>query len=233
MKILSPTLWLRKAGAVLRTIDAALFGIPFAQYHRVLREVVLGSGCESLLDIGCGEKSPIHLFTSAIPRTVGVDAHGPSLEASRDAGVHGEYVQLDITEIGGRFQSRSFDCVVALDVIEHLSREEGLRLLDAMETIAGKRVVVFTPNGFLFQPPEPGNPHQEHVSGWTAAEMRDRGYDVIGIAGWKPLRGPYVKPRWRPHAVWERLALLTEHAFESRPDSAFQILCVRTRSGTA
>lgn len=232
MKIVSPTLWVRKAGALLRSADAALFGIPFAQYHRRLREVILaGESCQSLLDVGCGEKSPIHFFTGEIPRTVGVDAHGPSIETSRAAGVHSDYVQLDIRKIGERFEPRSFDCVVALDVIEHLPREEGLRLLDDMERIAAKRVVVFTPNGLLFQPPEPGNPHQEHVSGWTAEEMGARGYEVTGIAGWKPLRGPYVKPRWRPHWLWERIALLTEPPFEKRPATAFQILCVKQIAG--
>jgi ubiquinone/menaquinone biosynthesis C-methylase UbiE len=180
-----------------------------------------------LLDVGCGERSPLHLFSREIPRTVGVDAHGPSLEASRRAGIHTDYVQTDVTGIGERFEPRSFDCVVLLDVIEHLSKEDGERMLEAMERIARRKVIVFTPNGLLPQPPEPGNPLQEHISGWTAEEMRRRGYEVTGIAGWKPLRGPYVKPRWRPHAAWERIALLTERRYESRPDDAFQILCVK------
>jgi hypothetical protein len=143
-------------------------------------------------------------------------------------GIHTDYVQLDVTKLRDRFEPGSFDCVVALDVIEHLSREDGLRLLESMEQIARKKVVVFTPNGFLYQPPEPGNPHQEHISGWTVEEMRAHGYDVIGIAGWKPLRAAYVKPRFRPHALWERVALLTERRFEDQPDRAFQILCVKT-----
>lgn len=227
MKALSIRLWLSKAGAILRSVDSALFGVSFEQYHRRLREVVLEGGCESLLDVGCGERSPVHKFSREIPRTVGVDAHAPSLDTSRGAGIHTDYVQADVRNIGERFEPATFDCVVSLDVIEHLARADGERLLEAMERIARRKVVVFTPNGFLEQPPEPGNPHQEHLSGWTAEEMRRRGYLVMGIAGWKPLRGPYVKPRWHPHAIWERVALLTERRYESRPDQAFQILCVK------
>jgi SAM-dependent methyltransferase len=226
-KLLSWRLWSGKAAAIYRSIDAVAFGIPFAQYHGKLREVVLSGGCESLLDVGCGEHSPVRFFSSEIRMTVGVDAHAPSIEASRAAGSHDEYVQADVTRINEHFAPGSFDCVVSLDVIEHLPKAEGERLLDAMERIARRKVVVFTPNGFLSQPPEPGNPHQEHLSGWTAGEMRRRGYEVTGIAGWRPLRGPYVKPRWRPHALWERVALLTERRYESRADEAFQILCVK------
>src|SRR5258706_6199996 len=148
-KIFSVRLWLSKAGAILRGVDAAVFGISFAQYHRKLREVVLSGGCESLLDVGCGERSPLHLFSSEIVRTTGVDAHGPSIETSRSLGVHSDYVQMNILGIGEQFAPRSYDCVVALDVIEHLSKSDGQRLLDAMESIARRRVVVFRPKAFL------------------------------------------------------------------------------------
>jgi hypothetical protein len=227
MHYANPRLWLRKAGAIVREADIRLFGVSFEQYFAALEQTILDDGCQSLLDVGCGERSPIFRFSKAIPRTTGVDSHLPSIEKSNAEGIHTDYVQMNIAEIGSRFAARSFDCVVALDVIEHFEKDDGLRLLDAMETIAAKKVVVFTPNGFLAQRATPDNPHQLHNSGWTAAEMRSRGYEVRGIGGWRPLRGAYALPRIHPFWLTERLSLLTERFFESRPDQAFQLLCTK------
>ena len=79
---------------------------------------------------------------------------------------------MDFSELGS-FDSCSFDCVTALDVIEHIKKAEGLRLLEDMERIAKKRIVVFTPNGFLPQSVHNNNPLQIHKSGWKVKEMRN------------------------------------------------------------
>lgn len=226
-KVLNPRLWLSAVGHLIRKADARLFGIDHVQYHRVLRQFVLDGGCDSLLDIGCGEKSPIGGFATEIRYRVGVDKHQLSIERSQSAAIHSEYVVASAMEIGSRFPARSFDCVTLLEVIEHLPRAEGEKLLDLCERIARVKVVVSTPNGFVFQPPTPDNPSQEHVSGWTAEDFRSRGYEVAGIAGWKQLRGPLMRPRWRPHGIFRRLSLLTEAWFEKHPSQAFQILCVK------
>jgi len=179
-----------------------------------------------VLDVGCGVMSPIAHHREAFAGLVGVDGHIPSILAARDARRHHAYCCINLKDVGAIFAPKSFDCVVALDVIEHFTKEDGRALLDALERIAKKRVIVFTPNGFLPQAATEDNPYQLHVSGWTADEMRGFGYDVIGIDGWRPLRGEYAEPR-RPKWLTERLSLATERWFESRPRHAFQILCVK------
>jgi hypothetical protein len=141
--------------------------------------------------------------------------------------MHTEYQRLDIRDLGGSFAPRSFDAVIALDVIEHLQREEGEVLLSAMEVIASHLVAVFTPNGFLEQPPTPDNRHQEHVSGWTPHDFLARGYEVIGMNGWRPLRGPYASIRFRPERIWRRASLLSQRFVRSRPQQAFQLLAIK------
>jgi hypothetical protein len=230
-RFLSLRFWFGSLGSVIRRADAWLFGVDYQQYHRVLRRLVLDGGCDSLLDVGCGENSPVGRFATEIRFRVGVDTHLPSIERSRGAGIHSEYVVANVLEIGSRFAARSFDCVTLLEVVEHLPRAEGERLLEQCERIARQKVVVSTPNGFLFQAATPDNPFQEHVSGWTVDDFVSRGYEVTGIAGWKPLRGPLMRPSWRPHAIFRRLSLVTEPWFESRPRQAFQLLCVKKISG--
>jgi len=183
-------------------------------------------GCKTLLDVGCGSSSPISIFSDRM-YTVGVDAFAPSIERSKADGIHNEYHQMDVMDIGKRFSPRSFDCVLAFDLIEHLSKEDGVRLLGMMEMIARERVVVFTPSGFLPQGEYESNPWQVHRSGWTPEEMRDRGYDVIGVNGWKHLRGELGAVRYRPALVWAFISDLTQLFVRSRPENAYQMLCVK------
>jgi hypothetical protein len=226
-KALNPQRWLSFLGHLTRKADARLFGVDYQQYHRLVRRFVLDGGCDSLLDVGCGRLSPVAGFASEIRYRVGVDAHLPSVERSRIAGIHSEYVVANLLEIGEKFLAKSFDCVTLLEVIEHFPRADGEKLLEQCERIARVKVVVSTPNGFVPQLPEPDNPFQEHISGWTVEDFRSRGYEVTGTAGWKAFRGPLMRPRWRPHAFFLRLSLRTESWFEKRPNHAFQILCVK------
>ena len=226
-RFLRPGLWFSFIRRVARDADARIFGTEYAQYHRVLRELVLDGGCRSVLDVGCGESSPIAFMAADIPLRVGVDVHLPSIEKSRAAGIHSDYVVMNVLEIGSRFPPGSFDCVTLLEVIEHLPRSDGDALLAQCERIARKKVVLSTPNGFVEQPPTRENRFQEHVSGWTAADIRSRGYRATGVAGLMFLRGPLMRPKWRPHALFRRISLLTERWAENRPDKAFQILCIK------
>ena len=125
------------------------------------------------------------------------------------------------------FQARSFDCVLASDLVEHLPKGDGSRLLYAMEQIARKKVIVFTPNGFLPQGILNENEGQRHLSGWRTDEMRERGYRAVGVHGWKPLRGEQSLPRWSPRDLWGLLSVLTQKLFERVPEHAFQIMCIK------
>jgi len=203
----------------LASFDGRLFPDE-PRYAAELRRLLLPE-CRSVLDVGCGNEGRLLQLVPGIPDAVGVDAQVPT------TGPHAAYRQLDIRSLADAFEDRSFDAVVALDVIEHLTREEGWGLLDAMEAIASRRVIVFTPNGFLPQPPAPDNPYQEHLSGWSTPDFERRGYRVTGVNGWKPLRGPYAEPRWRPRSLWSRLSMLTEPLVDAKPQHAFQLLCVK------
>ena len=158
---------------------------------------------------------------------MGVDLFLPSLNISRENQLHHEYYKIDILSAAEYFGENSFDCVVALDVIEHLEKTDGLRLLDQMEIIAREKVIIFTPNGFLEQKPFDGNEWQRHISGWEIDEMRQMGFDIIGINGWKALRGPRARITIRPKSFWKRMSYLSELYVTKNPQYAFQILCVK------
>ncbi len=92
----------------------------------------------------------------------------------------------------GQFDAGSFDVVMALDVIEHLSKDQGYLLIYEMERLSSRLAVVFTPNGWVWQPPSENNPFNAHISGWKPKEFKLRdGWVVSGHHGPKWAFGPY------------------------------------------
>ena len=193
--------------------------------YRVELKKAIGD-CKTLLDVGCGSSSPIKSFSNKL-YCVGVDAFEPSIEKSKKEQIHNKYYKMDVLEIGKNFKPKSFDCVLASDLIEHLTKEEGFKLLEMMEKIAKKKVIVFTPNGFLSQGEYDNNPWQVHKSGWTVDEIKKRGYKIIGINGWKPLRGEFASVKFRPKLLWVIISDITQVFVRNNPKKAFQILCVK------
>lgn len=169
--------------------------------------------CATVLDIGCGPDSPVR-------STAAVDAHLPALRNARGCRVAAKAPHLP-------FRGRSFDAVVALDVIEHLERKQGEALLAEMERIARRRVVVFTPNGFVEQGARDGNPFQVHRSGWTAADFSRRGFRLVGINGVRGLRGEGADLRFRPRRLWRALSCVTQGLLWRFPSLCFQLLAVK------
>ena len=210
----------------LKKIDEFLFSSSAKQYEHLLRSELVGA-CDSVLDLACGSSSPIRSFSRELKKVVGVDGFAPSIEKSKKQGIHHEYHLLNLNQIETSFQPQSFDAVIALDLIEHFEKKEGEKFLETMEKIAKKKVIIFTPNGFLPQDPYEGNAFQAHISGWKVEEMRKKGYRVYGLNGWKPLRGDLAEIQWKPRFLWKRISWLTQSFFLHRPKYAFQILCIK------
>ena len=213
-------------GGILHFLRSEVLVGEHETFLRTLREQLVGS-CESVLDVGCGFRSPLGSFSHLIPRTVGVDSYDKALERSRDAGLHNEYHQMDLLQTGAFFGPKSFDAVIAIDVIEHFDKPEGYRLMEMLESMARKRVILFTPNGFLPQDEWDGNVHQLHRSGWETYDFELRGYRVLGMSGWRPLRGDFAIPRIRPHRLGGFVSRLTEPFAKRFPRHAFQLMAIR------
>ncbi len=200
----------------------------FPDYPFLLRQSL--RGCRSILDVGCGGAlSPLR----AVPRLpgqwrTGVDGFLPSLEESRAASIHDEYIRADlrsfVAEPGNR---EGYDCVLALDVIEHFPKRESTAFVTALEAIARLRVILFTPNGFLPQEPRDGNEYQRHLCGWTAPELVRRGYRVYGCGGPKPLRGEFAVPVLRPRIFGAAVARALQPLVFYFPTEAFALFAVK------
>ena len=182
---------------------------------------------DSVLDVGCGSNSPVARVRPKPKNLVGLDGFLPSIEKSRSKSLHDDYKQVEFSRLGQEVPDKSYDAVVALDVIEHFEKPQGLEFLSQLERMAKKRVILFTPNGFLPQQAYDGNEFQVHRSGWSVSEMRARGYRVVGINGLKPLRGEMAEIQFHPKKLGLLASWATQPLVARVPELAFQILCVK------
>jgi 2-polyprenyl-3-methyl-5-hydroxy-6-metoxy-1,4-benzoquinol methylase len=179
----------------------------------------------SILDVGCGFNSYVQFLDKKMYR-VGVDLFDPYIEKAKKAGIHNEYFKQDVRSLGN-FKDKSFDIVYSSDVIEHLTKEEGLAMLAEMERIAKKRVIVSTPNGHRHQETYDENELQKHNSAWSANEFRKLGFSVVGMDGLRALRADESKIRFRPHRFWSFVANITQFFVYRHPSSAHSLFCVK------
>lgn len=210
---------MKKTCSIIRSLFP---NIPVITFAYELKKIL--NGCDTILDIGCGEYSPLRFVPST--HAYGIDAHKPSLEKSKKRKVHDNYQLGDIRHITSQWSAHSFDACVAIDLIEHLTKKEGLKLIDNMLKIAKKRIVIFTPNGFLLQ--RDTNILQEHRSGWTTQEMQNLGFHVIGIFGDKRLRGDHHHLKIKPKVFSGMISEFTQHLYaRNNPQTAAALLCYK------
>lgn len=188
--------------------------------YLVLRELM---DCDSALDLGCGRHSMVAIVSSKT-HTVGVEFFKPHFDQAVLSGRHTKYVHADITKVD--FPEKSFDAVVLLDVLEHLPKEEGSRLLEKMQRWARRKVVIFTPNGYLPQEEFDDNPLMAHRSGWEAREMKELGFKVYGVRGFK------VFKKGDSHDHQDSAADIAQVITYYWPEKAFQIFCVKVLATT-
>lgn len=193
-------------------------------YYQTLEKEL--TGMKSVLDLGCGGKSPLAKVKKTF-YSVGFDIFKKSIEKSKKVHIHDAYKQGDVMKIDTYFKKKSFDCVVALDLIEHLPKRDGFALLKKMETLARKKVIVLTPNGFYKQEPYEENPFQMHKSGWVLEDFTMQGYKSFGMRGIKYLRGEYATITLRPWIVWAAISVLSQPFFYFLPSMSYQLLAIK------
>lgn len=153
-------------------------------------------GCNSVLDLGCGHKSPISSLN--IPYSVGVELSDPYLQESKRLGTHSEYIAADIREI--EFQNNSFDAVVALGVMEYLTKQEAIELIQKMERWASKKIMIQASNASIKNQTDRNyNATKNRKSTWKPEEFNNLGFTVHGLDGWMKLKQEKPSP-------WHRIA---------------------------
>lgn len=144
--------------------------VPFYISNTVLRNI---EG-ESILDVGCGRGQPMKIMQLNKHGfyVVGVDIFRPYLIEAKRNKTHNEYVLCDVRKLP--FKQKSFDTVLCMEVIKHLEKEEAMKLIEEMEKIARKKVIITTPVGFWVDYGRDENPYQIHQSGFYPEDFKSR-----------------------------------------------------------
>ena len=142
----------------------------------------------TVLDLACGCGNPFKGIR--FKQLVGVDIfkkrfHMPEYDV---------VIFDNIMNICKLFDKDTFDVITAIDTIEHLEKKEGYKLMEDMEKIARKKVIIFTPliwsenkensedpNCWVYK-----NPYNYHKSLWTNEDFISKGYSI------KPCQNNYV-----------------------------------------
>lgn len=137
---------------------------------------ILDKKTKTILDVGCGPGYPMELLKKVKPNleATGVDLFDEYLKRAKKLGVYNKLIKSDVRKLP--FKEREFDTVICLQVIEHLSKRQGLELLKNLERIAKYQVILTTSFGFFEHPDVDENKLQRHLSGWEDDDFRKRGY---------------------------------------------------------
>lgn len=115
-----------------------------------------------LLEMGCGLGHLLGLLQDDF-QAVGIDLIDYSIEQTRINAPKAEAIQMDVSEIGARFERESFSAVVALHLVEHLP--------DPQQTIREVSDLLKPGGVFLYATPQPD---------YTLRRFKDRATDAIG-----------------------------------------------------
>lgn len=184
-----------------------------------------------VLDAGCGEGYGSEILADVASEVVGVDLDAELLNRARGRYVRARFEPADLLALP--FPDSSFDVVVTLQVVEHLSSPGGFIAECGRVLRPGGVLVVATPNRLTFSPTGVRNPF--HTTEFSAEELRsllERHARVERVHG--VFHGPRIRrlerlhrgsvPEMliaRPAPAWPRWLLravtrTTEHDFEIR-----------------
>jgi len=201
--------------------------IPFTNWWLLERK--LDRSAETILDLGCGRGKQMRFLNRKKQfYTVGVDLFDPYLDECRKDSNYKCVVKCDIRHLP--YGDNSFDVVMCLDVLEHLGKDDGDRLVCDMVRIARKQVLIQTPVGSYDWRGIHGNPLNRHIHVWSVAELQ--AYKFSGMYG-RSLRGMCGDSGWSRRIpgslrwLWDTVvAILVGCVVYFRPEWAGSVLCV-------
>lgn len=142
---------------------------------------------KTILDVGCGTGDfMVELKGDKKWEITGIDIHEKSLQDAKKQNVYTKLLRGSVNKVLAKLikNNEKYDVIFCSQLIEHVSKKEGEKMLALFEKLAKKRIIVCTPKGYLEQPYEHElhrNHYQEHKSGWEICEFLLKKYNVYGV----------------------------------------------------
>lgn len=161
-----------------------------------LRNRLPHSGLNKLTVLNVGVGSGYSGLARQLPfiifkRLDNIDVHQPYLDAAvcrTYAAKEVNFINADIRE----FDTSIYDLVLMFDVLEHLPKEDSLKVLEKIKC----KQIVFIPLEKEFRENTFGAESQDHLSLWTEEDFKSRGYKTEVLPNFHP------GPNGRFPALW-------------------------------
>jgi len=160
--------------------------------HPFLHELlnVIPKDIKTLVDVGCGKGivgALVRIYRKA-NRLVGIDIRQDYLDFCKKHNFYDEIYKVDLRRLPLPFRTKEFELVACVEVIEHLTKTEGNKLLGELERIA-ENVIISTPS-YWHPNIKSENPFRWHRSLWKIEDFKKRGYKVRGAGRLKAFNVP-------------------------------------------
>jgi hypothetical protein len=143
-----------------------------------------------VVDLGSGVRPNFFLGQDV---TICVELFQDYLEHLKNSSTNNNVILVkeDVLSFLLRQPSRSIETIVVTDLIEHLSKEDGSKLIDEVKRVVTKQALIVTPRGFMPQHVGEGddddwgfigNELQNHISGWDIEDFQ--GWDILLSPGY-------------------------------------------------
>jgi len=136
---------------------------------------------KTILDVGCGKG--INGYLIRVTRDlegatlVGIDLNSEFLEFCSEHKIYDSLVKHKLPKLP--FPDKSVDFLLCTEVIEHLTKKEGIILLKEIDRVCKERAIVSTPN--IFFKAELNEDADVHRSLWTVDDFEKFDYRVRGL----------------------------------------------------
>ena len=175
----------------------------FSAFGKVIQGV-LASNPKSVLDLGigfgmngAGVRNWLDLGVEPFKtKLVGVEVFENYWNATWDL-----YDKVHITDIVSYLAAcDKFDTIIMTDVIEHFTKEEGVKVLEMMKEVCNVSCIVSTPAIWIEQGAAYGNEHETHRSIWTIEDFKEVGFGIVMDGevdnyGHRMIVADYIKPK--------------------------------------
>jgi SAM-dependent methyltransferase len=133
---------------------------------------------EDVLDLGCGMGYWGIVLKDPCRNVVGVDVSSSYLHLVKMLKVYEALLKGSASELP--FRTGRFDTVLAIETIEHLSKQDGLELLRQAKEVSD-RVIVTTPLDISGNEnlPDWVPESEHHLSSWTEQDFRKEGFATL------------------------------------------------------
>lgn len=163
-------------------LDKFQFSLPWTYPAEIKKLIPRNS---TILDVGCGDGHLAHWINyEGEFKITGIDINKEELEiAKKRVTRHNKpiFENLLLVDITKKMPfKKKFDIVLCSQVVEHLNKDQALYLIQRIEKLAKKRIIIATINGFFQFNHKVAGKYDIHLSGWSPKDFSSRGYNVSG-----------------------------------------------------